>query len=278
MLGRPSLRSHISCLLPLRVLWLACQRLPFAATSTSRHIHGNRGGWATLAPKKDRWSKAPVPGKPIKEAAATEVQEEKRSIWRKQFVLNNYDIPGKYQKFFTGRLRNREASRFKKQLDEQPSEDAGGKVPRVGSRAVILDEELQHKRVESMRSQVLRILERHLSTGQLPVRQLSMQYWEITDVLVSFNLKTVVCCYQVTAKHKEEQIKPYQIRKIIKESTKYLGMVVNQELGQSMGWGASRSIGGPRTVNLKFVSGAATAKLMDKMAADVHRQSEPGND
>ncbi|KAJ2472557.1 hypothetical protein GGI02_001501 [Coemansia sp. RSA 2322] len=251
MLGRPSLRSHISCLLPLRVLWLACQRLPFAATSTSRHIHGNRGGWATLAPKKDRWSKAPVPGKPIKEAAATEVQEEKRSIWRKQFVLNNYDIPGKYQKFFTGRLRNREASRFKKQLDEQPSEDAGGKVPRVGSRAVILDEELQHKRVESMRSQVLRILERHLSTGQLPVRQLSMQYWEITD---------------------------YQIRKIIKESTKYLGMVVNQELGQSMGWGASRSIGGPRTVNLKFVSGAATAKLMDKMAADVHRQSEPGND
>ncbi|KAJ2444049.1 hypothetical protein GGF42_006431 [Coemansia sp. RSA 2424] len=188
----------------------------------------------------------------------------KRSIWRKQFVLDNYDIPGRYQKFFTGRLRNRESNRYKRQL-EQGKEDSADKVPRIGARAVTMDEEVQHKRVEAMRSLILRILERHLSSAQLPVRQLSMQYWEITDVLVSFNLKTAICCYRVTAKDKEEPIKPFQIRKIIKESTAYLNMVVNQELELTRG----RGMGRPRGVNLKFVSGAATDRLMEMLEADV---------
>ncbi|KAJ2890700.1 hypothetical protein IWW38_003991, partial [Coemansia aciculifera] len=65
-------------------------------------------------------------------AAQEQAQEMKRSIWRKQFVLDNYDIPGKYKKFFTGRLRNRESNRYKREL-EQGKEDSTDKVPRVGA-------------------------------------------------------------------------------------------------------------------------------------------------
>ncbi|KAJ2487491.1 hypothetical protein IWW37_005224 [Coemansia sp. RSA 2050] len=245
---------------PVQVLWPALPR-PVAPTVASRHLSSKPNNRGSQAPKKTKRSKALA--KTASDIADEQTQEMERSIWRKQFVLDNYDIPGRYQKFFTGRLRNREANRYKRQLEQ--TKEATDKVPRVGARAVTMDEEVQHKRVEAMRSLVLRILERHLSSGQLPVRQLSMQYWEITDVLVSFNLKTAICCYKITAKDKEEPVKPFQIRKVIRESTAYLNMVVNQELNKTRGR--------PRAVNLKFVSGSATARLMEMLEADV-RQSE----
>ncbi|KAJ2087951.1 hypothetical protein IW146_007747 [Coemansia sp. RSA 922] len=246
---------------PVRILWSALPR-PLAPAIASRPLSSRTSNRGAQTPKMTKRAKALA--KTASDIADEQTQEMKRSIWRKQFVLDNYDIPGRYQKFFTGRLRNREANRYKREL-EQTKEDTTDKVPRVGARAVTMDEEVQHKRVEAMRSLILRILERHLSSGQLPVRQLSMQYWEITDVLVSFNLKTAICCYKVTAKNKEELIKPYQIRKIIKESTAYLNMVINQELDQTRGRGTGR----PRAVNLKFVSGAATDRLMGMLQANV---------
>ncbi|KAJ2464405.1 hypothetical protein GGI03_003249 [Coemansia sp. RSA 2337] len=219
---------------PVRILWSALPR-PLAPAIASRPLSSRTSNRGAQTPKMTKRAKALA--KTASDIADEQTQEMKRSIWRKQFVLDNYDIPGRYQKFFTGRLRNREANRYKRQL-EQTKEDATDKVPRVGARAVTMDEEVQLKRVEAMRSLILRILERHLSSGQLPVRQLSMQYWEITD---------------------------YQIRKIIKESTAYLNMVVNQELDQTRGRGTGR----PRAVNLKFVSGAATDRLMGMLQANV---------
>ncbi|KAJ2745071.1 hypothetical protein GGI20_002445 [Coemansia sp. BCRC 34301] len=221
-------------LLPVRALW---PELPQAIASAifSRQFSKSSSDIAHTLKKPKR------SGRVFSKIADKQTQDMKRSIWRKQFVLDNYDIPGKYQRFFTGRLRNRESNRYKREL-EQPGEDLADKVPRVGARAVTMDEEVQHRRVEAMRSLILRILERHLSSAQLPVRQLSMQYWEITD---------------------------HQIRKIIKESTAYLNMVVNQELEQTRG----RGVGQPRGVNLKFVSGAATDRLMRMIEADVD-QSE----
>lgn len=120
-----------------------------------------------------------------------ELQETKRGIWRKQFVLDHFSIPGKYQKFFTGRLRKREQKKYERQLMDPIARNSllsGDKgLNRISSHAggrnvVTLDEELQLKKMEMLRAQILRILERHLASEQLPVKQLSLQYWEITDV------------------------------------------------------------------------------------------------
>ncbi|KAJ2372046.1 hypothetical protein GGI05_007704, partial [Coemansia sp. RSA 2603] len=175
------------------------------------------------------------------------LQELERSIWRKQLVLDHYDIPGKYQKYFTGRLRKREKSRMERELSGRSNDDSQEQgLKRVAARSITVDDNVQARKIEIMRGQILRILERHLASENLPVRQLSLQYWEITDVLVSFNLKTVICCYKVTAKTAEAKIQPFQVRKIIRDSTEYLNLVVNQELAK----GVSRGIGAPRTIRL----------------------------
>ncbi|KAJ2021594.1 hypothetical protein GGI06_002183 [Coemansia sp. S85] len=49
-------------------------------------------------------------------------------------------------------------------------------------------------------------------------------------------------------------------------------MVVNQELDKTRG----RDMGRPRTVNLKFVSGTATARLMGMLEADVSQSEGEG--
>ncbi|KAJ1812891.1 hypothetical protein LPJ56_005350 [Coemansia sp. RSA 2599] len=216
-------------------------------------------------------SSSAASGKPsIKDESAGRLQDVEHSLWRKQLVLDNFHIPGKYQKFFTGRLRKREKSRMEKQLETATADGGAASgdptdLKRQSARLVTMDEGVQAKKMEMMRSQILRILERHLASGNLPVRQLSMQYWEITDVLVSFNLRTAVCCYKVTANPGEEDVQAFQVRKIIRESTEYLNLVVNQELGK----GASRGIGAPRAVRLKFTNSTSTTKLMELMQASV---------
>ncbi|KAJ2699503.1 hypothetical protein FB645_005295 [Coemansia sp. IMI 203386] len=202
---------------------------------------------------------------PAKDDSAGKLQNVERSLWRKQLVLDHFHIPGKYQKFFTGRLRKRERSRMEKQIQPKNSNSNATDLKRLSARVVTMDENVQAKKMEMMRGQILRILERHLAAGNLPVKQLSLQYWEITDVLVSFNLKTAVCCYKVTAKTAEDSVHPFQVRKIIKESTEYLNLVVNQELDK----GASRGIGAPRTVRLKFTNSTSTSKLIELMQASV---------
>ncbi|KAJ1933315.1 hypothetical protein GGF37_006771, partial [Kickxella alabastrina] len=57
----------------------------------------------------------------------------------------------------------------------------------------------------------------------------------------------------------------FQIRKIIRESSEYLNLIVNQELSK----GVSRGIGAPRSIRLKFTNSTATSKLIDKMQADI---------
>ncbi|KAJ1739034.1 hypothetical protein LPJ78_005196 [Coemansia sp. RSA 989] len=109
------------------------------------------------------------------------LKEVKRDLWQNQFVLDHFDIPGKFQKFFTGRMRKREVNRMDRQLNGTPQTD---ELVQVGPRKMVTDEELQKKKMEMLRSQVLRILEKHLSSGNLPVRQLSLQYWEITDARI----------------------------------------------------------------------------------------------
>ncbi|KAJ2721395.1 hypothetical protein GGI07_004006 [Coemansia sp. Benny D115] len=175
--------------------------------------------------------------------------------------MEHFQIPGKYQKFFTGRLRKRERSRMEKQLETKPREEDSTELKRIAASTITVDESVQRRKVELMRSQILRILERHLASNSLPVKQLSMQYWEVTDVLVSFNLRTAVCCYKVTAKKDKDGVHPYQIRKIIKDSAKYLNLVVNQELEK----GISRGMGAPRTVSLRFTNSASTSKLIELM-------------
>ncbi|KAJ2621635.1 hypothetical protein GGI26_003969 [Coemansia sp. RSA 1358] len=215
---------------------------------------------------KSRSSWGAKTSNPIEDTTDTrgKLKKIERSLWRKQFVLDNYDIPGKYKKYFTGKLRKRETNQLKRQLDPT-SNDAPSDLIRVSARTVTLDEDTQVHKMRLMRSQILRILERHLSSDQLPVRQLSLQYWEILDVLVSFNLKTAICCFRVTAKESTEGIKPFQVRRIIQESSEYLNLIVNQELSK----GAGKGIGAPRSVRVRFTNGAATSKLMEKMQMEV---------
>ncbi|KAJ1953047.1 hypothetical protein GGI12_006100, partial [Dipsacomyces acuminosporus] len=189
----------------------------------------------------------------------------------KQLVINNYDIPGKYQKYFTGRLRKRETKRLERQLDSGDMEQEVGDLKRVSARTASIDEQASERKRLLLRSHILRILEHHLASDQLPVRQLSMQYWEITDVIVSFSMKTAICCYKVTSSSKDESVKPYQIRRIIQESSDYLNAVINQELAK----GSSRSFKGPKSVKVKFRNGTATARLMERIQSEI-QMSEQG--
>ncbi|KAJ2783789.1 hypothetical protein GGI15_002451 [Coemansia interrupta] len=204
------------------------------------------------------------------DTTSSKLEGLERSLWRKQLVLDHYDIPGKYLKFFTGRLRKREKGRMERELSGNNAGKDGGDsqaqgLKRVAARSITVDDDVQARKIDIMRGQILRILERHLASENLPVRQLSLQYWEITDVLVSFNLKTAICCYKVTTKTAESNIQPFQVRKIIRESTEYLNLVVNEELAK----GVSRGIGAPRTIRLKFTNSTSTSKLLEKMQAEI---------
>ncbi|KAJ2648048.1 hypothetical protein IWW40_004254 [Coemansia sp. RSA 1250] len=181
------------------------------------------------------------------------LKEVKRDLWQNQFVLDHFDIPGKFQKFFTGRMRKREVNRMDRQLNGTPQTD---ELVQVGPRKMVTDEELQKKKMEMLRSQVLRILEKHLSSGNLPV-------------LVSFNLKSVTCCYKVTSRGKQtDGSRPHEIRRIIEESSAYLGAIINQELAR----GAGRKIGVPRSVRVRFTNGTATAKLLERIQAEMQQK------
>ncbi|KAJ1642769.1 hypothetical protein LPJ64_005407 [Coemansia asiatica] len=245
---------RVTCMKGLRL-----PSVPIACMSTTRSTKKPKP-----AKRKQRQKGTSKQSFSAKDESSGKLQDVERSLWRKQLVLDHFFIPGKYQKYFTGRLRKRERSRMEKQL--QPAIDSDSTdLKRLSARSVTMDESVQAKKMEMMRSQILRILERYLASGNLPVRQLSLQYWEITDVLVSFNLKTAVCCYKVTANSVEDDVQPFQVRKIIRESTEYLNLVVNQELSK----GASRGIGAPRAVRLKFTNSTSTTKLMEMMQAGV---------
>ncbi|ORX65942.1 hypothetical protein DL89DRAFT_270494 [Linderina pennispora] len=172
-----------------------------------------------------------------------EIAELTRSLQRKQLVLDHFDIPGKYQKFFTGRLRKRETRRMERQLEDN-KQTAAGDLKRVSAKSDSFDEEVQTRRQLALRKHILRIL------GAPP---LSLLYWEITDVIVSFNLKSVVCCYKITASTKDEGIKPYQMRKIVDESTEYLNAVCGSGSG----------------------TGTPTAKLLEQIESHVGSAPEP---
>ncbi|KAJ2449028.1 hypothetical protein EV183_005119 [Coemansia sp. RSA 2336] len=171
------------------------------------------------------------------------LKEVKRDLWQNQFILDHFDIPGKFQKFFTGRMRKREVSRMDRQLNGVPQTD---ELVQVGSRKMVTDEALQKKKMDMLRSQVLRILETHLSSENLPVRQLSLQYWEITDASI------------------------HEIRRIIEESSAYLGAIINQELAK----GAGRKIGVPRPVRVRFTNGTVTSKLLERIEAEVQQKEQ----
>ncbi|KAJ1758466.1 hypothetical protein GGH19_004306 [Coemansia sp. RSA 1807] len=191
------------------------------------------------------------------------LEDLKQNIWEKQFVIDHFEIPGKFQKYFTGRLRKREAKRLDRQINGVPQTD---ELVRIGPRKVVVDENAQLKKMEMLQAQITRILEDHLTSDDLPVRQLSLQYWEITNVLVSFNLKSVVCCYKVTMPDRRtDSVKPQEVRQIIQESSEYLNAVVNQELAG----GPNRRIGTNRAVRIKFTNGSKASEIIERMEAEL---------
>ncbi|KAJ2161786.1 hypothetical protein GGF46_001208 [Coemansia sp. RSA 552] len=205
-----------------------------------------------------------------RKTTAGKLKAVKRDLWEKEFVRNHFEIPGKHQKYLSGRFRKRELQRRDREINGPPDT---GELPRVGARKVIVDQEQQERRMAQLSHQIRRILEEHLAGTALPVRQLSPQFWQITDVLVSFNLKTAVCCYKVTAgkaSEYEEGSQPHLVRRVIKESADYLNAVVNLELVR----GAGRSIGTPKSINLKFARSSATSKLLEQMEAEVRQADQ----
>ncbi|PIA13218.1 hypothetical protein COEREDRAFT_11647 [Coemansia reversa NRRL 1564] len=194
-----------------------------------------------------------------------EVNKIKRSIQQNQFVLDNFEIPGKFQKFFTGRLRKRETHKWERRLGlvEKESE-----LVKVSARPVVVDAVLQEKKMLMLRDQILRILEAHLSGDQLPTRLLSLQYWEITDVLVSFRLSSATCFYRIAINKAEKgKVRPSEVRRIIKESEKYLSAIVNLELAK----GVTQSIGLPGKVRVRFSNATAKTKLLEQIEDEIHQ-------
>ncbi|KAJ1838885.1 hypothetical protein LPJ70_005283 [Coemansia sp. RSA 2708] len=227
-----------------------------------------------LGPRLLRLHTTSHPNKPPRGAIAdrrdteSRLKSVKRSLWGNQFVLDNFDIPGKFQKFFTGRLRKREVRRHERQLNGPVQTD---ELVQVGARNVVVDEALQVRKMRLLRDQIVRILEAQLASDRLPVRQLSLQHWEITDVLVSFNLKSAVCCYKVTSADKRaDGTRPHDVRRIIGEASEYLNAIVNQELAK----GARRKIGTPPSVRIRFVSSTDTSKILERMHAEL-QAAEP---
>ncbi|KAJ2499770.1 hypothetical protein GGH96_003283 [Coemansia sp. RSA 1972] len=163
------------------------------------------------------------------------LEDLKQNIWEKQFVLDHFEIPGKFQKYFTGRLRKREAKRLDRQINGVPQTD---ELVRIGPRKIVADEAAQLKKMEMLQAQITRILEDHLTSDDLPVRQLSLQYWEITN---------------------------QEVRRIIQESSEYLNAVVNQELAG----GPNRRIGTNRAVRIKFTNGSKASEIIERMEAEL---------
>ncbi|KAJ1777047.1 hypothetical protein LPJ77_003102 [Coemansia sp. RSA 2523] len=163
------------------------------------------------------------------------LEDLKQNIWEKQFVIDHFEIPGKFQKYFTGRLRKREAKRLDRQINGVPQTD---ELVRIGPRKVVVDENAQLKKMEMLQAQITRILEDHLTSDDLPVRQLSLQYWEITN---------------------------QEVRQIIQESSEYLNAVVNQELAG----GPNRRIGTNRAVRIKFTNGSKASEIIERMEAEL---------
>ncbi|KAJ1831170.1 hypothetical protein LPJ63_004461 [Coemansia sp. RSA 2711] len=199
-----------------------------------------------LGPRLHRLHTTSRPNKPPRAAIAdrrdteSRLKSVKRSLWGNQFVLDNFDIPGKFQKFFTGRLRKREVRRHERQLNGPVQTD---ELVQVGARNVVVDEALQVRKMRLLRDQIVRILEAQLASDRLPVRQLSLQHWEITD---------------------------HDVRRIIGEASEYLNAIVNQELAK----GARRKIGTPRSVRIRFVSSTDTSKILERMHAEL-QAAEP---
>ncbi|KAJ2777421.1 hypothetical protein H4R18_005164 [Coemansia javaensis] len=178
---------------------------------------------------------------PTAQARRGRVEDVAHSMRQNQYVLDNFEVPGRYKKFLTGKARKREAARWARRLAEPGDGDGdgdGGDLVRVAARAVVEDEDAQRRRAEMLRGQILRILEAHLAAGQLPTRLLSLQHWRITH---------------------------YHVRRAVRESAAYLTAVVARELAR----GAARSIGAPRAVRLRFVNGAVTPALEAQMQAEI---------
>ncbi|KAJ1730601.1 hypothetical protein LPJ61_002925 [Coemansia biformis] len=218
-----------------------CRAVAAAAlrSSTSRFHTG-----AQVAKAGSRRS---APGVPAKGSAASNrphtrgrIEDVERSMRQSQYVLDNFEIPGKYTKYLTGKMRKRELARWERKL----STPGDGELVQVGARSVIVDEGVQRRKADGLRGQIKRILETHLASSQLPVRLLSLQHWEITE---------------------------YDVRKAIRESTAYLGAVVNRELAR----GAGRAIGAPRVVRVRFVNGAVTPDLAEAMQAEIQARHGP---
>ncbi|KAJ2513302.1 hypothetical protein H4217_006408 [Coemansia sp. RSA 1939] len=175
-----------------------------------------------------------------------------RMIQRKKFVLDHFDVPSKFQKFFTGRLRNRESNRMQRQLEYGKSDNGRKPEPksddvvRVNAREVVGDDDNQHRKIHLLRRNILRILENHLSSGLLPAHHLSMQNWEITDD---------------------------KMHRLIKEATEHFNNVVNYELEK----GVARGIGIRNRIQLQFSNGEVMDKLLDGMKSEIQmheRRSE----
>ncbi|KAJ1801378.1 hypothetical protein LPJ59_000343 [Coemansia sp. RSA 2399] len=195
-----------------------------------------------------------------------------RILQRKQFVLDNFDVPSKFRKFFTGRLRKRESSRMKRQLEygkfrDGRKVDTSNDVVRVNAREITQDEAHQQRKMVLMRGQILRIIERHLSSASLPARHLSMQNWEVIDVIVTFNLKEAICFYKVTPNEFTESFGLDKMHRVIAESTDYFTKVVNRDLDS----GAGKGIGTRNAVRLKFSNGEESTKLIAEMESEVDK-------
>ncbi|KAJ2401583.1 hypothetical protein GGI23_001297 [Coemansia sp. RSA 2559] len=176
---------------------------------------------------------------------SSRVENLDRILQRKQFVLDNFDVPSKFRKFFTGRLRKRESSRMKRQLEfgkfrNGRKVDTSNDVVRISAREITQDEAHQQRKMVLMRGQILRIIERHLSSASLPARHLSMQNWEVIDD---------------------------KMHRVIVESTDYFTKVVNRELDN----GAGKGIGTRNAIRLKFSNGEESTKLIAEMESEVDK-------
>ncbi|KAJ2754575.1 hypothetical protein H4S06_003564 [Coemansia sp. BCRC 34490] len=194
-----------------------------------------------------------------------------RMIQRKKFVLDHFDVPSKFQKFFTGRLRNRESNRMQRQLEYGKSDNGRKPEPksddviRVNAREVAGDDDNQHRKIHLLRRNILRILENHLSSGLLPAHHLSMQNWEITD--------GAICLYTVTPNEFTESFGMDKMHRLVKEATEHFNNVVNYELEK----GVARGIGIRNRIQLQFSNGEVMDKLLDGMKSEIQmheRRSE----
>ncbi|KAJ2795947.1 hypothetical protein H4R21_004909, partial [Coemansia helicoidea] len=172
------------------------------ATQAIRVCRFHAGVRAAKAGRSRHEPNVPAKGSAVSQRAHARgrIEEVKDSLRQRQYVLDNFEVPGKFQKFLTGKMRKREVARWDRKL-AGPDEDG---LVRVAARSVVVDAQLQDRKAEMLSGQIKRILEAHLASGQLPVRQLSMQHWEITEVIVAPSLRSAVCYYQLTGGAREK--------------------------------------------------------------------------